>query len=359
MTLHYVRRRPAAARRSLIKATRDGSATLVLGAGVSMSRGVPSWKGLVTSLWSELDPPRAMPPWLDSGDAPPHPLAFQILLEEIEGATRAALAREKKVSADDVDPLEVEQRLAGDISKHLYANQAATDPSDTMGVLIDLLRREQRSSCSRIARVISFNADDLLERGANDGHDLQNPVVFPVPRGSFHPRHDPCAHGRPPINIFHLHGFIPRSRNYLRSSLDSLVFTDAQYWASIANPSSFANRVMGNALQVSHCIFIGLSMTDVNLMRWLGLRHTEFYEDRASHYAFGGKSRAHAAKKAREAINRHYWICTEQDDPSRFIASHLERRGVTTVALPSWGEAFKTLIDECFGCPQAETRATV
>jgi len=347
--LHYVRRRKAEVRKSLRKATRAGGITLVLGAGVSIGRGLPSWSRLVRQLWEDLAPPRDLPDWLSHEHALPHPLAHQILLEEIEGATRWEIASARGCKADDVDPSLVRDKMVQKISDKLYGTSPNESDNDTLGILIALLKQEQKATDCRITRVITFNADDLLERGANRDTDAgREPVLYPVARASFHPRHGRCAFGRPAINVYHLHGFIPRSQRYGRGAQDTLVFTDAEYWESVANPASFANRVMENALQDTTCVFVGMSMTDVNMMRWLGLRFTEFTDDRNALYAYRGKTPAYAFKKTREAIGRHYWIAAAADDPTRFIASHLERRGVQTVALPTWGTPFKALMDECF-----------
>ena len=347
--LHYVRQKGSATRNSLAKAARAGGVTLVLGAGVSIARGLPSWPQLVHRLWSDLSPPRPVPEWLRDDKPLPHPLAYQILMEEIEGASRWEIGQRKNISADDVDPRQVRDLIVEKISRLLYEKMPSENPDDTLGVLIELLRREQQAPDRRILRVITFNADDLLERGANRDTDAgKEPVLFPVPRASLHPRYGECAFGKPPINVFHLHGFIPFSQRYTRGAEDTLVFTDAEYWESVANPSSFANRVMTNALQDSKCIFVGMSMTDVNLMRWLGLMFNEFMADRRAHYAYAGKSPAYAHKMARKALGRHFWICTRGDDPSRLIASHLERRGVKTVTLSGWGQPFSDLVHSCF-----------
>ena len=319
--IHYVRRSADDSKRSLLKAARSGGVSLVLGAGISLARGLPSWISLIRSIWEGLTPPHQVPDWLNSNMPPPHPLALQIVMEEIEGALRWELAKEKGLLPDKVDPADVRDLLVQRIADRLYAENFPHNAGDTLGCIVELLRRQQKNDQRSIQQVITFNADDLLERGANRDVDAgKEPILFPVPRGSFHPRHGGGAFGKSPITVYHLHGFIPRSPLYKRSAQDTLVFTDAQYWASSANPSSFANRVMGMALQETHCIFIGLSMTDVNLMRWLGLRHLEFLDDRRSYYEYHGVTGAAADQKARQAINRHHWICCEGDDPTRLIA---------------------------------------
>ena len=89
--------------------------------------------------------------------------------------------------------------------------------------------------------------------------------------------------------IYHIHGYLPRVRKSGRDAPDTLVFTDRQYWDSVASPASFANRVMANALHDSHCVFVGLSMTDVNLMRWLGTHASEVRNDKRSEFVSKGK----------------------------------------------------------------------
>jgi hypothetical protein len=97
---HYVRRKDEESKSSLIKACRDGALTLVLGAGVSMSRGVPSWETLVRALWAEVR--GADLEWLHGLEPIPHPFAYQILLEEILGTRRPEMAVEKKKPVEEI-----------------------------------------------------------------------------------------------------------------------------------------------------------------------------------------------------------------------------------------------------------------
>jgi hypothetical protein len=343
---HSVRRTQQNLRRSLEKDASHGGITLVLGAGVSLSRGLRSWRSLTQRMWQRVRGKQPMPAWLSDGGPVPHPLAYQIVFEELEHALRV----DSLAKRPDGDPIAAaDQRFAELLKQELYRGfRAAGEPGDTLAVLADLIRREQASSASRILRVITFNADDLLEIEANAGHGHQeDPVVWPVPRASFHPRREKGAHGRPPIPAYHLHGYVPRLRNR-RAAPDTLVFTDSEYWRSVANPASFANRTLANALQDSHCIFVGLSMEDVNLMRWLGLRQVEVENDYLSRQASSGLEAEKSLDKLRDALSRHFWITTPDADPSRLIASHLERRGVGPIVIEAWGRPFQELIEGCF-----------
>ena len=357
----------------LVKDAHKGSITLVLGAGVSMSAGAPSWESLVRAVWAEVRSKKKRPTWLGYSDSQrhsvtnafeslrsdpsyqvlsregfdlmasaPHPLALQMVLEELEESLRST-------SASNSDPAgEARDRLAETIRSCLY-QKINLDESTSLASVVQVLRADQQRSVRRVSRVISLNADDLIESLANRGHDPErDPVVWPISRASYHPRRGACANGLPPIPIYHLHGYLPRPENSSRDAPDTLVFTDAQYWTSVASPISFANRVMANALHDSHCVFIGTSMTDVNLMRWLGTHFSELRADKLSQYLSEGKAPRLADKAAGRALRRHYWLRTDSSDSDNLITAHVYRRGVFSVSLQDWKQDFSGLMQACF-----------
>lgn len=344
----------------------DRSVTLVLGAGVSRSRGVPTWTQLTRALWSQsgLD----VPSWLEDHSAElaevqefarsrlgpdlasrlavqrPHPLAEQMALELLE---RVFDERAKGSG---------EPGFAERLRRALYPNGSTKTGANTLSVLVRLLRDEQRAPCRRIARVVSFNADDHLEVEANGGHSpLEDPVLWPVVRESSHLRFTHGAHGLAPIPVYHPHGFLPRHPQHAyEEAADALVFTDAQYWASVANPLSFANRVIVNALHDSICLFIGLSMFDVNLMRWLGLRYAAVCADQKSRFECQGNGNGDHQERLRSqraALERHFWVRLASDDPDRLVTAILKERGVSSVEIESWGAPFENLLETCFPRP--------
>jgi hypothetical protein len=213
----------------------------------------------------------------------------------------------------------------------LYANvPTRPHPGDTLATIAAVLAREQARDKPRVRRVVSFNVDDLLERETNPRRRaLSAPVLWPVVRESSRPRIERGAGGRPPLHVFHVHGFLPRDTSALRY-LDapvSLVFTDAQYWASFAEPTSFPNRVMVNALYDSTCVFVGLSMTDLNLSRWLGMRANAIVRDRDG-------------EDPRAALEQHVWIRPRAKPGSAeaMLTPLLDARGVRAMEIREWGE---------------------
>src|SRR4051794_40889525 len=129
----------AALRRKL---GRGHAATLVLGAGVSLSRGVPSWDALARSLCGSLGV--SLPP----DAATIHPLGLPIAFELAE---RACARRGGGPS------------FADRLRAQMYAGLVEDPPKDTLAVLARLLVRQQADPHGKIRRVVTFNADDLLE----------------------------------------------------------------------------------------------------------------------------------------------------------------------------------------------------
>jgi hypothetical protein len=309
----------------------EGSVTLVLGAGVSLGRGVPLWNEMARLVWQ-----RAMGTELKPAG---HPFELQFAFELAASALEAR-PRAPASGGDGASPFA--QILRGAI----YRSARPADANDTLGTLAAVLRRDHARTDRRVTRVITFNVDDLLERAVHRDRTSTwkaRPIVWPVSRESHSPRRAPHR----PIPVYHVHGFLPRWPDSYPHAPDTLVFTDAQYWRTVAHPTSFANRVMAHALHDSSCLFVGLSMTDVNLIRWLGMRSIAVEADRAAQYA-GDPEKIRSS--TRQSLQRHFWIRPDSDDPSGLVSAVLDRRGVASVPIDRWGSAaFRRLVLAAFG----------
>lgn len=142
------------------------------------------------------------------------------------------------------------------------------------------------------------------------------------------------------------------SENTVARYSQALVFTDADYWRSVAFPSSFMNLTMGMALHDSHCVFIGLSMTDINILRWLANRFNEICSDeRVRRLNYGHiESIVSNSPAVRWRLNWHYWIRPRNNPSVRFLSEFHATRGVSSVEIDSWSDSsFQKLFEECFG----------
>lgn len=335
-------------RDALVSACRREAVTLFLGAGIAHSRGVPLWEDVV----------RRMAEWVhgatedadlgervralvrrELGDEVAgrvvlrtHPLEPQLALEWIaaeltKDEVRAGVAA--RLGAREVTFVSLLRRALYD------GVPSGTRANDALGAVAAALRAEyDRWPDRRLLRVITLNADDLLEREVcADGV----PRLYPIGRPSKFPSWD--GRGVPPITAYHVHGYLPADDRDPEGSGHTLVFTDDQFWSTTASPLSFANRVVANALHDSQCVFAGVSMRDVNLMRWLALRFEEVVSD----------ARAHGEPEPERALRRHFWIHTAKDDPTGILREILARRGVSSVELASWDDdQFGALLRACF-----------
>lgn len=322
---------PIASSEELLRAklARGNDVTLVLGAGVAFSRGIPGWGKLAASVCEAVGAP--VSDELRDRPGTLHPLALPIAFE---------LAERVASRAKDGPSFE------GILRDALYGGVAQRDPRDTLGVLAALVRREQSTGrARRIRRVITFNADDLFETEANGKHDPErDPVVWPVTRESGRPRMQRGAGGHPPVPVYHVHGFLPRARGPFakHEAAHALVFTEAQYWRSFAEPTTFPNRVLMGALHDSVCVFVGLSMTDLNIARWLGTRANAIERD-------GGP-----ALTVRARLRHHFWVRSRPRpaSPEAFVSPILAARGVSAIDLDGWGAPFSDWVERAFPTPK-------
>lgn len=377
--------------------------TLVLGAGVSRSRGLPLWSDLLRETWKVVmgeDPygndaalldrcktacaSSGLPPeFIERLDIRRHPLELQLAFERIfdkfrwsnidELQKQLRLSRRLvKETAGLVADRRAEHLFADLLRKILYRGQPRATPkwnaknTDTLSLVAGAIRANvtRQDTVRTITRVITFNVDDLLERVVNSGSGVWNPRVFPV-RWSSDTNNPPGK----AIGIYHLHGFVPmepdlypfHSRDQgimdVPLPLESLVFTDEQYWRAVGNPGDFASRVFAQALGGT-CVFIGVSMTDINLMRWLAQRSIEVKRD-LQYMTAGWKDSWEVVYAQITELSGHYWITVENRSStlgktSDFGAEVLREvlssdRGVQCISIPSWeSKEFQAWWKACF-----------
>lgn len=349
------------ARKRLIQVARGGGITLVLGAGVSLPRGIPDWDTLAHKVWQEVFAKKRSPWKLsDTGRSPRNlpqflPIIFELAYRELGEKEFARILRERLYE---------------------HANFPIADPKfsgskETLAILARTIVQEHRMRMrQRISSVITFNADDLIEQavcqltGASD--DRRRPSAMGIfrqmqtIRAVVRSTHAWAGQHRSPfIPVYHIHGFLPsgRLKAYSGHYEYMLVFTDTQYWSTSVSSFSFANRIMAAALSEGCCIFVGISMTDINLLRWLALRTLE--RDRDFLQAFAASDRKVSpvtSLSLRAHFPRHFWIRPKSDDPDGFLSKFLLHRGIQTVEIDSWQtDSFQKLMLECFPALEDES----
>jgi hypothetical protein len=240
---------------------------LFLGAGVSVSQGLPSWNKLVLDLllshaassprWHKLEPHyrRALVTWLH---------------EEL-GYDPLVLARLVKKSLLE----HARRRLGEEPAEHkfwelvraqLYVDCRSRAVSGTLRAVADLVDRSAHGE--HLAAIVTFNFDDLLEQELRR-RKIAHHVVHGARRAS--------GRGLP---IVHVHGYLPQHGPVPADP--GLVFTEDDYHRITEVAFHWAATAIVSQLRERTGLFVGLSMNDPNLRRLLDA--SRFPKDRPRHW---------------------------------------------------------------------------
>ena len=184
----------------------------------------------------------------------------------------------------------------------------------------------------QVHAVLTSNADNLLELYclAKAGGKR---VLNSVDRASVgdHPNQTP---------VYHLHGFLDaRSEIALRGRLrcedvvwigtklpkellPDVIFRESEYYETIANPSSFVNHTPQSLLRRLNAVFVGTTLEDLNMRRWLHDGFRERVDHRAKYLRQLYREPYEAVEyEAVTTARRHFWLRTEfeseRGDPLR------------------------------------------
>jgi hypothetical protein len=211
----------------------DGDITMFVGAGVSMEAELSSWNALVRSLLIQ---------------------ARRGEDEDLLDAWAETVLREGPLAAGAVaEALYSDERV---FRRALRDALYVRDPSTyAPGALAGQIAWLKQRLASRLA-LLTVNYDGLLEAAlAERGLEPASYV-----RG----RSEPAGKAA----VWHLHGRLmrdARGRSWLREG--NLVLSEGSYVRSTA--STFPQAFVAERLRGSLCVFVGLSMTDPNFIRWL------------------------------------------------------------------------------------------
>lgn len=201
--------------------------TFVVGAGASMEAGLPSWASLVRSVLEAVAPRD-----LAEGDR-----AAWLSAVEASGLLGMA-ATARALAGSDAAFMTL-------IDHHVYRGRGA-DHFEPGPLAREIALWKQRYPKIEVA---TFNYDQLLEHALEDvgivTHAVEN--ADPEPDGV--------------AVVRHLHGKLSGS-----PSNDAVVLTESDYalWAAGSWQDKFMESALGGL-----CVFVGLSFTDQNLLRWI------------------------------------------------------------------------------------------
>lgn len=179
--------------------------------------------------------------------------------------------------------------------------------------------------------VLSFNAEPLLFALLNAT------IALGTKKGSGKQRFDCVTRAVAPrdrsrVPFYFCHGLLPvpasASKTARRAAVDKLVFSESDY-LSLANTSfAWQSSVFLNACATSTVIFVGLSMTDPNMRRWLAWVHENRRDELRRTEAHHGDSTS------------HFWIHKRPStaEEQEWIELSLAHLGVRLVWVEQWTE---------------------
>ncbi|WP_417324990.1 SIR2 family protein [Halarcobacter sp.] len=160
-----------------------------------------------------------------------------------------------------------------------------------------ILLKEIRQFCIAAGRspnldsIITYNYDDILEEC------LKNiPVDIPFTpiyaRGMRHEQYQ--------LPIYHVHGYLPRKGNLTKNN--KIILGEDEYHQQYNDSYGWNNLIQINKFKDFNCIFIGVSFSDPNLRRLLDIAKNERGDDKIHHYCFKKKYDKNQIKKRLEKL---------------------------------------------------------
>ncbi|WP_137279096.1 SIR2 family protein [Pseudomonas rhizoryzae] len=246
-----------------------GHFSLIIGAGVSSSAGMPNWNTLINSLFV-----RYMTHEFD-GDTATSDDDIKALVERLNrvsepSALMAARYLRRGLSENGRDAKGFTSAVTESLYKLRNKNLLIDSP------LIQSLAKmcSPRRTGAKIRSIITYNFDDLIERQL-----LKSSIQFRsiYTEGSSYDPDD--------LPIYHAHGFLPEDQaSYQDLDGSTLVFSEEGYHYLYSEPYHWSNLVQLNTFRENNCLMIGLSMTDPNLRRLLDISSKNL--ENSKHFAF-------------------------------------------------------------------------
>ncbi len=227
---------------ALREARQRRNLTFILGAGVSIPSGIPSWLSLIEKAAGLLLNDR--------------PDLAAVLVSEALSATR------KIRFCESVAGLKTGFRAV--LSRVIYEQYDEKRPNGILDALCQITLGLDGGS--RIPKVISYNFDNLLERQLQV---MQTATGLAIELLSAYSEETYARANDHAINVIHPHGFLPNDLPFSAIANIPLVFSEDDCHDHFLNHAFWANVCQMQTFKQSACLFVGLSFECPNLRRLL------------------------------------------------------------------------------------------
>lgn len=236
---------------SLGKSLQEGRLTLVCGAGVSISAGVPPWDVLLTilieTMMKKISNNRNISIDFKSIEQYNHKYSNLIIGKFLKNNLGRDFQRE--------------------VRNALYSSQISD--TETINAIVNLARPQRDRK--PLDSIITFNFDSLIEERL-DSNNIKYKAIYS----------EGNKHHSDEIPIYHVHGYLPKTGKIPPES--NIVFSEDAYHSQFIEPFSWSNLIQLNKLSQNTCLYIGLSLTDPNLRRLLDVANRKNPDKKLNHY---------------------------------------------------------------------------
>lgn len=297
--------------RRLQEQYQNENVTLFLGAGVSISAGLPLWSELIHQMFIALVYRR---------------LGGEEDLTDAEKAAISRLAEKNQESTPLTQVRYISSALDADefhciMRKSLYGKEVSIETDELLNA-IAVLSKPIRNH-KGLKSIITYNFDDLLERKLSEkeiGYQIiSHEKDIPTPEV---------------LNIYHVHGYLPKEKEYSPTSDATLVFSEENYHELYRDVYSWSNLTQLNAFRETTCLFVGCSLEDPNLRRLLDVYRRSCDEPR--HYAILKRKDLNGSEELQQLFPDRLQKYREIDDNIR--DHYFESIGVSVIWVDGYEE---------------------
>jgi len=180
-----------------------------------------------------------------------------------------------------------------------------------------------------------LNANVLINQKENTDNNESKKKQFDLVTHSISDRKS----GR--IPYYFIHGLLPIPSNVkkrkLIESTDKLIFSESEYLQLANSVFSWQSSVFLEVSSTTSIVFIGVSLSDTNMRRWLSWIHKNRINELELKHSYSGAS------------TTHYWLTVAPSsvDEKAWIESSVDYLGVRIIWLDSWdqiGEALRLML---------------
>jgi hypothetical protein len=246
----------------------------VIGAGLSISFGLPSWntllqKLMVTTIENEQSASNALSKLFTEIFAPSPLIAGRYLQKFYETNHHSFEEAVRNV---------------------LYAEFDINKASELMNEIIKFCVAAGKSP--NLDSVITYNFDDIIEQHLESLSSIEIPYksIFGV---GMNP--EPGE-----LPIYHVHGFLPKSGKL--NDDNQITFGENIYHKQYSDIYSWNNIVQINKFRDFNCLFIGTSLTDPNIRRLLDIAKLQKGKSKEFHFIFKKKYKEEEVSRGLERL---------------------------------------------------------